>query len=265
MDSTDPIRSNCPMSTLAGLICCRNTESLDYCWREAGQSLLAVCDELVIADCDSDDGTRQIMNEWADREPRITLCNFAWTAPSHTNVWWLDFLNFARQHAKSEMVFQLDADEILHDNSLALVRKAADAKQCLRCRRLNFWSNAQSLVPHGVCCGYEVVRMGPSNQALPSDYDDGRAKDTCAQAVMSDVQIMHYGFLRKRKAFFDCARVKQHIWTGSYDPRLEAAEKFDGPWATMPGITGWEDKLVPFTGTHPEIIKPWLRERNYDC
>jgi glycosyltransferase involved in cell wall biosynthesis len=49
------------MKTLAGILCIRNGLKLDYCFREAGQSLLGVCDEVVICDSDSDDGTRQIM------------------------------------------------------------------------------------------------------------------------------------------------------------------------------------------------------------
>lgn len=249
--------------TLAGILCIRNGDRLDYCWREAGQSLLGVCDELVICDCDSDDGTRQAMDEWAAREPRITLCNFPWTNPVATNKWWPEFQNYARQHAKSEWIIGLDADEILHENSYERVRDAANNREVLRCYRYNFWRDAQHLIPIGVCLGHEVVRVCGSNMPIPSDYPIPEAEETCAKAVMSKVQIMHYGFLRKREAFFRKAREVHRIWHGSFDPRLEAAEKSEGNWMTHEGVSGWENQLDDFKGTHPAVIHQWLKDRNY--
>jgi glycosyltransferase involved in cell wall biosynthesis len=253
--------------TLAGILCVRNGTELDYCWKEAAMSLLGVCDELVLCDSDSTDDTRNLMDDWAARNPKITLCNFPWTDPERTNRWWPDFLNYARQHAKSEAVFFLDADEVLHEHSYAEVRERINRSEAFFVHRHNFWRDSRSLIPEGVCCGTKVLRGGPKNFWYPSDYPDpdGRDNEILARAVQSNVQIMHYGFLRKREAFFKKARTVQKIWVGSYDPRLEAAEKFDGPWATMPGVTGWEDKLQAFTGTHPEIAKYWLRERGYEC
>ncbi len=254
------------MSTLAGIVCIRNGETLDYSWKEAGQSLLEVCDELVICDSDSTDGTRQLMDEWAAREHRITLANFPWTNPIATNEWWVDFLNYGRSHAKSENVFLLDADEILHEDSYDIVRKGADHGTAYFARRFNFWRDSQHLIPEGVCCGTKVLRGGPRDYWFPSDYPDphGRDEPIMKMAVESNVKIMHYGFLRKREAFFKKAREVQRIWAGSYDPRLASAEAYEGVWSTMPGVTGWEDKLVEFKGTHPELAKAWLRERGYD-
>jgi glycosyltransferase involved in cell wall biosynthesis len=253
------------MTTLAGIVCIRNGTRLDYCWREAVLSLLGVCDECVICDCDSDDGTRGLIDEWASNNPRISVCNFAWTDPRGSNQWWLDFLNYARQHAKSEWVCFLDADEVLHENSYEIVRRAADNRSTLFCHRYNFWRDAQSVIPHGHCCGWEVLRVGPKNMTYPSDYPrpDGLDQPLIAQAVKSNVQIMHYGFLRERQAFFRKAREVLRIWNDDFDPRLEAAEKEGGNWATHSAMPEWVNQLVPFTGTHPEIIKPWLRERGF--
>lgn len=252
--------------TLAGILCIRNGLELDYCFREAGESLLAVCDELVICDCDSTDGTRAVIDEWALREPRINICNFPWTDPKGTNEFWLDWLNYARQHAKSEHVMFLDADEVLHEDSFDTVRRAANNGLAGFCHRYNFWKDAQHLIPQGECCGHEVLRIGPKNYWYPSDYPDphGRDKEIIAIAIPLDIKIFHYGFIRKREAFFKKARVIQGIWANTFDPRLEAAEKFDGVWSTMPGVTGWENKLVDFTGTHPKFAHAWLRERGYE-
>jgi glycosyltransferase involved in cell wall biosynthesis len=248
---------------LAGILCVRNGDRLDYGWREAGRSLLGVCDELVLSDCDSDDGTRQAMDEWAAKDSRITLCNFPWTDPRGDNMWYPTWVNYARQHCKSDHVIALDADELLHEDSYEEVRHAAENALTLICNRLNFWRDTRSLIPRGECCGCEVIRVAPANLWIPSDYPDPRADEAMKLAVASNVQILHYGFLRKRTAFFEKAREVQRIWANDYDPRLDAADKAGGNWMEHDGVVPWKDQLVPFTGTHPEIAKGWLRERGF--
>lgn len=253
------------MTTLAGLITIRNGDRLDYCWREAGRSLLGVCDELVINDVESDDSTWEAAQEWASKDSRITLVRTPWTNPVSTNQWWPEVLNRTRQHAKSEHVIHLDADEIIHADDYPLIRTAADAHSILFCRRLNFWSDAKHLIPDGFCCGTKVLRIAPANMPIPSDYPYGPAEPTMRAALDSNIRVFHYGFIRPKEAFFRKARVVQTIWSGGLDSRLEAAEKFEGRWSEMPGVTGWENNLTDYTGSHPEIIKPWLRERGYQC
>lgn len=252
------------MSTLAGIVCIRNGFRLDYCWREAGKSLLGVCDELVLCDCESDDGTRQAMDEWAAKDSRITLAAFPWTNPIRDNQWYPEWVNYARQHAKSEHIIHLDADEVVHEYDWPVIRRAADANSVLFCRRLNFWKDAQHLIPDGFCCGTKVLRIAPSNMPIPSDYPYGPAEPTMAMAIESNIRVFHYGFIRPKEAFFRKARVVQTIWSGGLDSRLESAEKFDGHWATAPGVTGWEDNLNPYNGSHPKAAHQWLKERGYD-
>lgn len=252
------------MPTVAGILCVRDGFKLDYCWQAAGQSLLGFCDELVLSDCDSSDGTREAMDAWKLIEPRINICNFPWTDPKGDKSWWPTFLNYARQHAKSDYVVCCDADEIVHEDSYEVVRKAAESGAVLKCHRYNFWHDAQHLIPEGFCCGTEVIRCGPANMFLPSDYPDPRAEAACSAAVPAPVHFYHYGFLRERKAFFRKAREVHRIWHNSFDDRLEAAEKFEGVWSAAPGVTGWENNLVEFKGTHPKAAHAWLRERGYD-
>lgn len=249
--------------TLAGILCIRNGDTLDYCWREAARSLLEVCDELVICDCDSTDGTREVVDQWASKNPKINVCNYPWTNPTATNLWWPEFQNYSRQHAKSQMGIYLDADELIHEKDHHAIRESANAGRILFFHRYNFWRDPKSLIPEGVCCGTKVLRMAPINMPICSDYPYEPANSTIAQAVDSGIEVFHYGFLRRREAFFKKAREVQRIWVGNFDPRLEAAESFYGPWSTMPGVTGWEDKLTAFHGTHPKIIHPWLKERGY--
>lgn len=249
--------------TLGGNVCIRNGQRLDYCWKEAVQSLLPVCDKVVICDCDSDDGTRQQIDEWVAREPKLIPVNYPWTDPRGDTNWWPEWLNYSRQHLPTDMHIQLDADEVVHEDDYNLIRSAADNRSILFCHRLNFWRDTKHLIPEGVCCGTKVLRIAPANLPIPSDYPYEPAAETLSRAVDSSIRIFHYGFLRERTAFFRKAREVQRIWVNSYDARLESAEKHEGRWSEMPGVTGWENNLNDYGGNHPKVIEPWLRERGY--
>ena len=250
--------------SMGGSVPIRNGLELDYCFVEAINSLLPVCDEVVICDSDSTDGTRQLIDDWAKREPKLTICNFPWTDPVGTNEFFCEWLNYSRQHLSTTHFIHLDGDEVLFDQDYELVRNAHDAKATLYCKRLNFWRDHKSLIPEGHCCGHKVLRIAPTNMPIPSDYPWEPAAATMNQAVESNIRIGHYGFLRRREQFFKKARVVQRMWVNSYDPRLEKAESFDGNWMTMDGVTGWEKDLVDYTGSHPAAIQNWLKARNYE-
>lgn len=252
------------MRTLSGIVCIRRGEVQDYCWKEAVQSLLPIVDEMCISECESDDGTLEIILDWMKREPKIKLHPFPWTNPIGNPNWWLDWLNFAREKCTGEMIVQLDGDEILHPDSYNEVKQATSAGKTLMAKRFNFWSDSSLLIPSGFCCSDRVIRVTEQKNYLPSDWPVDAAKHTMSVAVDSDVKIMHYGFLRKRKAWFLKAREVSRIWNGGeFDPRLVAAEKHDGVWSRMEGVTGWENNLVPYMGTHPLVIHDWLKERGY--
>lgn len=252
------------MSTLGGNVCIRNGISLDYCWEEAVKSLLPICDKVVICDSDSTDGTRQRIDQWCSEEPKLIPLNFPWEDPTATNLYWPRWLNYARQHLPTDHHIQLDADEILHENSYDEVLRSAHDRTVLMCTRFNFYLDHEHLVPRGECLGWRVIRVAPANMHLPSDYPDPNSAPTEAAARDSGVQIMHYGFLRKRDAYFKKARVVHKIWAGSYDPRLERAEQHEGNWMDAPGLSEWRHRLDTFTGTHPAVIHGWLRERGYN-
>lgn len=247
--------------TLGGNVCIRNGFRLDYCWEQAVRSLLPVCDQIILADCDSDDGTRERIDSWAKTEPKITVVNFPWTNPVNDVNWWPTFLNYARQHLSTDMHIQLDADEVIHEQDYELIRNGRDSKSTLFFQRYNFWRDAQHLIPEGHCCGTKVLRMAPTNMPLPSDYPYEPAAATMQQAVTSAIKVYHYGFLRHREQFFQKAREVQRIWVNDFDPRLAAAERYEGNWMTHDGVVPWKDNLVKFEGTHPSVIHQWLRER----
>lgn len=245
--------------SLSGLVCIRQGIELDYCWRESIQSLLPICSQVIVCDGESTDGTQELIRDWMKDEPKIALCVYPWPDPVGVPTFWVDWLQYGRQHCQGDFVIQLDADEVLSENSYDELDAFTGGS--LWCKRYNFWRDDKNLIPHGVCCSHRVVRVIPKGMFLPSDGEDARGHGVVAMARDSGVEIFHYGFIRKPEAFFKKARALQGYFFNTYDQRLADAEATPETWMETIKNVEWINSLVPFTGKHPVIMKQWLKER----
>jgi glycosyltransferase involved in cell wall biosynthesis len=254
------------MSTIGAFICVRNGIELDYCFELAAESLLKVCDQLVLCDSDSTDGTRQALQRMADRDPRITVINWPWPNPvRESHHWFLRWLRYAQSHLTTDYCFYLDADETLQDSPDChqALKAAAERGECIEVDRINYWRDAQSVVPEGHCCGRWCVRGGPTKYPVVSDEPHHHGEEPIVDNKQREpaVIIHHLGFLRRKDAFYRKAKVVLHAWFGRHDTRLENGEN-EGKqlWETECEFT---NQLVPFHGYQPEAVQRWLAARGH--
>ncbi len=255
------------MKTLGGNVCIRNGNELDYCWREAIQSLLPICDEVVVCDGESTDGTQEEIREWMKTEPKIKLCVYPWPNPKGDVDFWVKWLNFAREHVTCDYHIQLDADEVLSPMAYNEIRSHLNGdRHSVFFRRHNFWGDLRLVIPPGVCLSHRVCRLAPQDVWLPSDGPHPRGAEAIGMAVESAMEIFHYGFLRKRESFFKKERgLHEMFFANDFDERLIAVESCRGNW--MEEIKGleWMNRLKDYSGSpHPIFIHEWLRNRGYD-
>jgi len=87
-----------------------------YPWEASIQSMLGFCDEVIVVDGGSDDGTWEKLTDWAEEEPklRVHLVKRDW---NHTRFAVFDGMQkaAARAHCTGDMCWQLDADEVVHE------------------------------------------------------------------------------------------------------------------------------------------------------
>lgn len=252
--------------TLGGSVCIRNGEELDFCWRECINSLLPVCDVVSVCDGESTDGTQEIIRDWLTREPKLSLCVYPWPDPKGDPDFWVKWLNYAREHVAADWHLQLDADEILHEKCYDEVRKfIGKAQRSAVVTRYNFWQDHRHTIQEGICLGKRVVRLAPQNVWMASDGYHHLGVRCAEMSVPTNIEIYHYGFIRKREPFFKKERRLQNYFFNSYDPRLEAVETKEGNWMEDPSVGDYRGHLDDFTGTHPQAIQAWLKERGYAC
>ncbi len=254
--------------SLGGYICVRNGIRLGYCWDLAAESLLKVCSELVLADCDSTDGTREAMERMADKEPRIKVIGFPWTAPKGCGAdWWVEFLNHARAHLTATHQITLDADEVLNDSPEchAAIREAcASRNPARRFTRLNYWRDPFHLIPEGNCCSPCVARMGLTEMRMPTDQPTKPGEFPINDAAVHDPRLIihHVGFLRKPEHFYAKSKAVQSIWVNGYDERLVKAEAAGKPQSEIENCE-WTKNLTPFNGRIPEAVQRWMSAQGH--
>ena len=96
---------------------------------------------------------------------------------------------------------------------------------------------------------------------LPSDCYHPKGDRVLMVKNTTNMEICHYGFLRKQAAYFRKAKVVEMAFTNTYDDRLRAIENDPGNWMDR---LPYPEPLIKFTGSHPKVIHRWLKERGYD-
>ena len=255
---------------IGGYVIVRNGIRLDYCFKEAIESMLKVCDQVVACDSDSDDGTREVLDIMALEDDRIQVVNWPWPKPHAAGgEWFVRWLNFARSHVRMPYQLALDADEILCD-SVDCHTAIAEAIQCgnsrRMCHRINYWLNAGRLcvVPNGHLVGTYVTRLGDTLAVMTSDanitggptINDGSILDT-------RIRIHHVGFIRDTAAFYEKSKVCLAAWNGGYDDRLTRAEAA-GVHQTECDVD-FRAVLQPYDGFYlPKVVKSWMKQRGVE-
>lgn len=265
--------SHALLTGLSGYLIVKDAIKGDYPVVEAARSLLPICNEVLIADCESDDGTLEMLTHFAATEVKVRVISIPWPLlpsyeqwkadvprPANDHHFWPALINRVRPLLRYQFQIHLDADEVLFPCAFPEIIKCMDEGGCRWMKRLNFWRDAQSLVPPGWVCGDYVARLGPTALWMPSDeqHPEGEPEMRVKATKHESIVCGHYGFLRKDAAFYAKSKRMQPALAGTYDSRLEEAERTGAPWWTVSTFPGG---LVPYTGTHPDVILPWLKER----
>lgn len=251
---------------LSGIIPIADAFTMDYPIRECIQSMLPVCDEIVLADWNSTDGTTEFLKEWAGREPKIKVVHYApHEEPKGIPEYNLRWMNYARERVSYEMMLHMDADEILDDTPECheAIARAVFHRYSYTFNRLNFWRDQHHLIPDGYYLGRYVTRLGPSNYWLPCDEPRHPGESRLRDDAQHDaaLRIFHVGFLRKTDAFYAKARRILMRKFARYDHRLEATEAAGKPvWESE---TDFADKLEEYTGRYPALMTEWLKQHGF--
>lgn len=247
---------------ISGYVAVRNAELLDYCVAEAVKSLIPICDEVVVCDGESTDATREMIAAIGDS--RIRLLTYPWPNPHNNPKFWVQWLNWTRERLHYDFQMTLDADEVLAPVSYDQVQDLAKRGESGIFHRLNFWKDAQHLAPLNTVCGDTVARCGPTELYMPSDEPIAAVSPNVREhgTLYVNLQIYHYGFLRRPDAFMRKSHEVQRMFIGSVDTRILEMQREGKRWNERDYFEG--KRLREFYADHPPVAHKWLRDRGHN-
>lgn len=244
--------------TLGGTIFVRNAIEFDYCIVEAIQCLQNLCDEVVVVDAGSDDGTAELLATMADQNTIVINLDKAEWFSRHGREKLAYFTNIAIGCLTTDYNINLQADEIIHEKSFLAIREAINtAGEAFCCTRKNLWKDCNHVldVPRErLPCSTEIIRLAKTNYKSVGDAESLEAP--ASADYLKEIVIWHYGFVRKKEVMINKIKNMQtNVFEIDYDKKMDGMEVFD--WSA------WfsETDLKPITEEHPKFIKSWIISR----
>lgn len=239
----------------------RNAIEYDYCVGAAIESVLPVVDQVVVVDCSSDDGTREILIDAYHFNPKVKLI---------TDVKWevgvkYDRLRIHAEYAKNQLDtdwhFMIQADEVLHENSYDELRRLAQGeKRSYLINRYNLWQDIDKYIsfksPHKPC-GDVICRLAPTEYPIIGDAENIQGHNM----GKSNINLIHYGFMRDNLVK-KCYDMQQWFWgcdasmvDQNIIKHLEAGEELDY------SAYGQTNHLLDLPFNHPNVVQSWVSEK----
>jgi hypothetical protein len=154
-----------------------------------------------------------------------------------------------------DWAFYLEGDEVVHQDELASIRASVDkhhtnpAVEALVFDYFHFYGTPDFVANSPAWYRREcrlirntIRSYAPDGQywLVTSDHKKGRNP----QAALANAHIYHYGWVRSNEAM---------------QKKLDQVSKFWSHGAPTIRYSEFDEKVLqPFTGTHPELVKPWL-------
>lgn len=250
---------------VSGFTIVRNAIRYDYPVVEAIQSILPLCDELVVALGRSEDDTETLIR--SIDSPKIRIIHTLWDDSLRQGGKVLAVETdkaFDALSPDTDWAFYIQADEVLHENSYealhqAMQRYQNDSKvEGLLLKYIHFYGN-YNYVGDSRRWYRNEIRVLKYNKHIRSYRDaqgfriDGRK----LQVKPVEAYIHHYGWVKHPKLQKDKIKNFNRYWHSDEDikKRISDEEQYDYSEA---------ESLKVFTGSHPKVMQKRIQEKNWE-
>jgi glycosyltransferase involved in cell wall biosynthesis len=261
------------MNTLGGSEFVHNAIEYDYCIKESLSSLCAVCDDVVVLDAESTDGTLDLLHDLAkERKNLRVISGGKWNCAENYHRL-AKLANIAKSFLKTPWHFMLQADEVLHESSFPYIRKAIaqEGYKTYRVRRFNLCSDLNHCfkvhdMPHErKPCNDAVFRLSVHEAMALGDAESLDDMQSFSNEYVDKIVIFHYGIVRRDFNFLNKCIDMQSWFGGQFsqpDHRIVEMKKTHGRY-------DWEkinprEHLQPTPMPHPIFSQQWAAERQID-
>lgn len=251
---------------VCGFTFIRNAEKFDFPIVEAIQSVLPVCDLIVVAVGKSTDKTREIIQNISTG--KIKIIDTVWNEKLVIGgAVYADETNkaFDAVPAEFDWCFYIQGDEVVHENDLPLIQKTMKNNldkpkvEGLLFNYLHFFGTYDYV---GDCRHWyrKEIRILRNNKSIRSyrDAQGFRFDNRKLHVAPVEAQIYHYGWVRHPRFMQDKINAVKIFYDGNSE---EEASNTQGK--EIFNYSAEYDALAKFEGTHPAVMKNRIARLNW--
>ena len=241
-------------ASISGFTFIRNGVELGFPFEASIRSLLPLVDEFVVVVGKSNDDTLARIH--AIDSPKIRIIETIWNERMADRGFVYAQQKMIAQYAcTGDWAFYLEGDEVVHEAELASIRASVDkhhhnsAVEAFVFDYFHFYGTPDFVANSPAWYRREcrlirntIRSYAPDGQywLITADHKKGRNP----QAALANAHIYHYGWVRSNEAM---------------QKKLDQVSKFWSHGAPTVRYSQFDAQVLqPFTGTHPELVKPWL-------
>lgn len=249
---------------VSGFTFVRNALQYDYPVTESIRSILPLCDEVVVAAGNSDDGTRELILSLDS--PKIRIIDTVWddslreggrVLAEETNK------AFREVSADSDWAFYIQADEVVHEQDHeAILHAMRSWKDHPRVEGLLFnyvhLYGSYDFVADSPKWYRREVRVIRNDKQIKSyrDAQGFRKQEHKLLVKPAGARIFHYGWVKPPQSMQAKQENFNKYWhdDGWIERNIPKTEIFD--YTNI-------DSLAPFQGSHPAVMHDRIRQKNW--
>ncbi len=248
---------------ISGFTIVRNAEKYYFPIKQSIESILPLVDEFIIALGDSDDKTEEIINSISS--DKIKIYRRTWDlSPNNKSHIYSDETNFALSKCTGDWCFYIQADEVVHENDLPIIKKACLTNlsnknvEGLLFDYYHFWGDYDHYLPYHGWYKHEI-RVIRNNIGVKSvgDAQSFRKTDNSKLKVKHiNAHIYHYGWVRPPE-LMRSKKKEQDI--SHYNSTDKIGNEINFDWFNY----GDMNKIPVFKGIHPKVMYPLISQLSW--
>ena len=250
---------------IAGFTFVRNAIKYDYPIIEAITSILPICDELVVAVGNSEDGTLELIQ--SIDSPKIKIIETIWDDSLREGGRVLAVETdkaLAAISPDANWCFYIQGDEVVHEKYLPVIKKAMEDNlhkpevEGLLFKYLHFYGSYNYVADAHRWYRREIrVVRNTGNVLSYRDAQGFRTKDNQKLKVkLIDAFIYHYGWVKPPEIQKEKIKSSSRFWHGEQKVEKISQELEDFDYSEI-------DSLTHFDGSHPQVMQARVERMNW--
>lgn len=247
---------------VAGFTFVRNGVMFDYPFLESINSLLPLCDEIVIAVGQSNDDTLEQIKSL--QSPKLKILETVWDESLRKDgIILSQQTNFALEQVEGDWAIYLQSDEVLHEQDYSIIREAmtlykdVDKVEGLLFHYKHFYGSYSYIGDSRRWYRHEIRIIRPTIGVRSwGDAQGFRLYGNKLRVKLMDASIYHYGWVKSPGIQQQKQKYFNKLWHSD-----EWVNRHVGATAEYDYNQGGRLKL--FEGTHPAVMMERVRNQNW--